>query len=270
MAAYGAEIAIIGVIVAAAAAGYSAYQESEATAAANEYNAAIARNQAISAQNAAEYNQAVVRNQQISDSNAAEFNAAEQRRIAVMESNAAEVNSADTRIAGDEAKAAAEIAERDRRLADRRTISAMVAKFSSAGVELTEGSPSDVLDESVREAEENALRIRYGGKLESDSLYREAGRVSTGGRLQYSARMGEAERIVYEAKLRASGRASEIELIGYDGRLKGAGYTAAAGLSTLQAANSRTAGYYRAGSSLLSGAASAGQVYNKAYGKSGA
>jgi hypothetical protein len=56
--------------------------------------------------------------------------------------------------------------EDQQRYADRRVISQARATVGSSGVEMS-GSPLDVLAESARQAELNALYIRRGGALDA-------------------------------------------------------------------------------------------------------
>lgn len=69
---------------------------------------------------------------------------------------------------------AATIKEEQQRMADRRTLASARATVGSSGVEMT-GSPLDVMAESARQAEMNALIIRRGGVLDAYSA-RVAGR----------------------------------------------------------------------------------------------
>lgn len=62
----------------------------------------------------------------------------------------------------------AQIQEQQQRTADMRTISSGRARVGSSGVEMS-GSPLDVLAESARQAELNALIIRRGGQLDAQS-----------------------------------------------------------------------------------------------------
>lgn len=61
-----------------------------------------------------------------------------------------------------------QIQEQQQRTSDMRTISSARARIGSSGVE-TSGSPLDVLAESARQAELNALIIRRGGALDAQS-----------------------------------------------------------------------------------------------------
>lgn len=60
----------------------------------------------------------------------------------------------------------AQIHEDQQRLADKRTLASAHAIIGASGVQLT-GSPLDVMAESARQAEMNALIIRRGGQLEA-------------------------------------------------------------------------------------------------------
>jgi hypothetical protein len=61
---------------------------------------------------------------------------------------------------------AATIKEEEQRLADHRTLASARADVGASGVEMT-GSPLDVMAESARRAEMNALIIRRGGVLDA-------------------------------------------------------------------------------------------------------
>ncbi len=63
---------------------------------------------------------------------------------------------------------AATIKEEQQRMADRRTLASARATVGTSGVEMT-GSPLDVMAESARQAEMNALIIRRGGVLDAYS-----------------------------------------------------------------------------------------------------
>lgn len=70
---------------------------------------------------------------------------------------------------------AATIKEEQQRLADRRTLASARATVGSSGIDAASGSPLDVMAESARQAEMNALIIRRGGVLDAYSA-RVAGR----------------------------------------------------------------------------------------------
>ncbi len=64
---------------------------------------------------------------------------------------------------------AATIKENQQRLADQRIQGAARANIGVSGIEGTSGSPLDVMVESARQAEMNALIIRRGGVLDAYS-----------------------------------------------------------------------------------------------------
>ncbi len=64
---------------------------------------------------------------------------------------------------------AATIKEQQQRMADQRIQSAARANIGASGIEATSGSPLDVMVESARQAEMNALIIRRGGVLDAYS-----------------------------------------------------------------------------------------------------
>lgn len=75
--------------------------------------------------------------------------------------------------------------EQQQREADRRTISMASARIGASGIERS-GSPLDVLAESARQAELNALYIRRGGALDAQ------GQRIAGSNAQSAARAGAA------------------------------------------------------------------------------
>lgn len=99
--------------------------------------------------------------------------------------------------------------EEAQRKLDRRRMGAMRAGYSASGV-TPDGSPLDVLGDSIAEAELNALNIRYEGQLAAQ------------------------------------------------------GYTESAGVSRRQGKQAEAAGYFNAGSALLTGGAKAKDLYDRA------
>jgi len=79
------------------------------------------------------------------------------------------------------AKNAAEVAEANRREQDRRIMAEQRALVGGSGLS-TEGAPLFVLLDSVKEAELDAIRLRYGGKLQ------EGGFLDQSALLQYQGR----------------------------------------------------------------------------------
>lgn len=78
----------------------------------------------------------------------------------------------------------ATIKENQQRLADQRVLSTARANVGASGVEGTSGSPLDVMAESARAAEMNALIIRRGGVLDAYAARK------SGNQAQSAARIG--------------------------------------------------------------------------------
>jgi hypothetical protein len=78
----------------------------------------------------------------------------------------------------------ATIKENQQRLADQRVLSTARANAGASGVEGTSGSPLDVMAESARQAEMNALIIRRGGVLDAYAQRK------AGNQAQSAARIG--------------------------------------------------------------------------------
>lgn len=80
----------------------------------------------------------------------------------------------------------ATIKENEQRLADKQVLSTARANAGSSGIEATSGSPLDVMAESARRAEINALIIRRGGVLDAYAARK------AGNQAQSAARIGAA------------------------------------------------------------------------------
>ncbi len=112
--------------------------------------------------------------------------------MAVAEMNAAK--------AEQDAKAVREIAadeERKQRTLGRKALGDIRTTYGASGVQTTTGSALDVLEESARNVELDALNIRYQGELQARSLFEDA-RISRfrGESTRSEARLGAAAQLL--------------------------------------------------------------------------
>lgn len=75
----------------------------------------------------------------------------------------------------------AQIKEQQQRLADTRTLATARAITGASGVEIS-GSPLDVMAESARQAEMNALIIRRGGQLDAQAQLQQGANIKAASR----------------------------------------------------------------------------------------
>lgn len=94
----------------------------------------------------------------------------------------------DARIAMNNARLAKEQAREQEmryRASTRKTLASITAGYAASGITM-EGSPTEVLNESVANAEADALQIRRGGSIRSQEFIDDAGSSSARGRAAQS------------------------------------------------------------------------------------
>ncbi len=69
---------------------------------------------------------------------------------------------------------AAEEDARSTLITGRKVVGEMLANYGSSGIKTDEGSPLEIMQESVRAAEKDALNIRYQGELQARSYLDDA------------------------------------------------------------------------------------------------
>lgn len=153
--AIGAGISAVGTAISTGVSMYSADQQGRQQAALNEYNAKIARNQAIA-------------NQQIQEYNAQ-----------LMEREA------------DAADATARVKEQQQRKENERFQARQRAAYAKSGA-LMEGTPLAVLGESAANLELNALEVKRQGLIERDRYLNQANMYRYQGESLFNAGMSES------------------------------------------------------------------------------
>jgi hypothetical protein len=141
-----------------------------------------------------------------------------------------------------------------------RTQAAARVGIALAGVEST-GSPLNLLLENASEAQREITELRYGGELQVASIMAGAQLELEEGRARQAAAFGDAALTRFGANLTRMGGANQLasSLMGGQLGLQSAGSQAS--LLRFQGGAARQAGYWGAGSSLLSGFGQAASIY---------
>ena len=105
---------------------------------------------------------------------------------------AGDMNAANARQNAVDATEQARLQEENQRVEAKKILGSARANYGASGVTM-EGSPLDVLESSARNAELDALTIRYGGKIKAAAYNRSAaGYQMEGEAAQSSSRLGAA------------------------------------------------------------------------------
>ena len=195
---------VIMTILSAATAAYSQYQQGKEQEEAREYNALVGENQA----------------------QWAEYNAKREADVARQQVEYAEYNAA---VATTEAEEEAQKKGEE----GRRLIAAQKAKYGKAGI-LLEGTPIDVLAQTMLEVNYDRLGILRRGETEAYNWKYKAWQYQTGA----------------DTAMREGASTSDVLRSG-------------AALNRMQGAQAGRAGTYQAGTTILTGASKVADVYNK-------